>query len=228
MNIVITGANRGIGLELARQYLLRGDSIYAAVRAPLAVGELASLAVSSGGRLHVVACDVAVHSSVLAFAAEIKEPVDVLINNAGVKSYRDELADLDLEDAARIFQVNALGLLRVSIALLPMLRRASQPRIVNISSGLGSIDGNDSGGRYGYRMSKAALNMASRSMAHDLYDEGIVVAVLSPGWVQTDMGGPDAPTLVTDSAAGLISVIGGLTRKDTGMFFGFRGERIPW
>ncbi len=230
MKIVITGANRGIGLELVRQYLARGDSVHAGVRTPESAGELAALAESSGGRLRVAACDIASEASVRAFAATVSEPIDVLINNAGVRNRvrADELADLDLDEAARMFQVNALGPLRVTAALLPMLRKAQGARVVNLSSGLASIHDNTSGGAYGYRMSKAALNMASRTMAQDLKEQGLIAVVLSPGWVQTDMGGESAPTPVAESAAGLIGLIDRLTLEESGGFFGFRGERIAW
>jgi len=228
MKIVITGANRGIGLELARQYLSRGDSVHAGVRAPSEAGELSSLAEPSGGRLQLTACDVADEASVRAFAAAVAGPVDVLINNAGVRSHPDSLEQLDLDGAARTLQVNALGALRVTGALLPLLRRARGAKIVNISSELGSISGNSSGSSYGYRMSKAALNMASRSLAIDLKEEGIVAVALNPGWVKTDMGGSDAPLMVTESAAGIIRTIDGLTLQDSGGFFNFRGERLAW
>ncbi|WP_257448327.1 SDR family oxidoreductase [Archangium lipolyticum] len=226
MKIVITGANRGIGLELVRQYLARGDSVHAGVRTPESAGELAALVEPSGGRLRISACDVALETSVRAFADSVNGPVDLLINNAGMRNRPDDLDQL--EDAARTFEVNALGPLRVTRALLPMLRRARGAKIANISSGLGSIHDNTTGGAYGYRMSKAALNMASRSLAQDLRGEGIVTVVLSPGWVQTDMGGTDAPTPVAESVAGLLSLIDRLTPEDSGSFFGFRGERIAW
>jgi len=228
MHIVITGANRGIGLELVRQYLARGDSVHAGVRTLERSGGLADLAASSGGRLRIHACDVADESSVRAFAATVTEPVDVLLNNAGVRSRPDELQGFDAEDVTRTFQVNAVGALRVTGALLPMLRRARGARIANLSSGLGSIADNSWGGAYGYRMSKAALNMASRSLAHDLREDGIIAVALSPGWVQTDMGGSEAPTPVSESAAGLIALIDRLTLEDSGGFFGFQGERIAW
>jgi NAD(P)-dependent dehydrogenase (short-subunit alcohol dehydrogenase family) len=228
MTVIITGANRGIGLELARQYLKRGDTVYAGVRSPDADDDLGGLASLNGSRLKISKCDVASSSSVRSFAASISDAVDVLINNAGMKPERDNLDDLDLEGATQAFQVNALGVLRVTIALLPMLRRSKHARVANISSGLGSIEGNASGGIYGYRMSKSALNMASRSMACDLRDKGIIVAALSPGWVQTEMGGAGAPILVADSAQGLIGVIDRLTPNESGGFFGFRGERIAW
>jgi len=228
MKIVITGANRGIGLELTRQYLARGDSVSAGVRTPGRASELAALLKPSSGRLQIHACDVALESSVRSFAATMTEPVDLLINNAGVRSRPDSLEALDLDEAARTFQVNALGALRVTAALLPLLRRSKAARIANISSGLGSIGDNASGGSYGYRMSKAALNMATRSLAQDLRTEGLITVVLSPGWVQTDMGGVDAPTPVEESAAGLIALIDRITLEDSGSFLNFRGERIVW
>ncbi len=228
MHIVITGANRGIGLELAGQYLARGDTVHAGVREPGRAVQLTGLALRSDGRLLIDACDVASDASVRAFVAAVTGSVDVLINNAGARSEADELATLDLEAADRIFQVNALGALRVTRGLLPLLRRANHPKIANISSNMGSIDENNTGGSYGYRMSKAALNMATRSLAQDLRPEGIVAVALSPGWVQTDMGGPEAPTPVAESAAGLIAVIDRLTPADGGGFLDFRSRRIPW
>jgi NAD(P)-dependent dehydrogenase (short-subunit alcohol dehydrogenase family) len=228
MKIVITGANRGIGLELARQYLARGDSVVAAVRDPTEATRLAALGEGGGGRLRVAACDVTLDGSVRAFAAGLSEPVDLLINNAGIKTERDELADLDLGNAARTFQVNVLGVLRITLALLPLLRRAPAAKIASISSGLGSIERNLTGGIYGYRISKAALNMASRSLAQDLRKDRIIAVALTPGWVKTDMGGAGAPTEVSDSAAGLIRVIDGLKPEDSGKCISFLGENVPW
>ncbi len=228
MNIVITGANRGIGLELARQYLARGESVFAGVRTPESSGKLVDLNKASGGRLRIHACDVLDDASVRSFASAITEPVDLLINNAGVKLEKDELPDLDLENAARTFQVNVLGVLRVTLALLPALRRAPHPKIANTSSGLGSLERNTAGGIYGYRMSKAALNMASRSLAQDLRKDNIITVALTPGWVKTDMGGSGATTDVADSAAGLIGVIDRLTPEDSGRYISFQGESVPW
>jgi NAD(P)-dependent dehydrogenase (short-subunit alcohol dehydrogenase family) len=177
--------------------------------------------------LRISACDVTLEASVRAFAAGVSGPVDVLINNAGVRTRPDALGEPGLGQALRMYEVNALGTLRVSGELLPVLRKPGG-KIINITSGLGSIADNRTGGEYGYRMSKAALNMASRSLAEDLREEGILTVALSPGWVQTDMGGESAPTTVAESAAGLISVIDALTLKDSGGFFGFRGEPIAW
>jgi NAD(P)-dependent dehydrogenase (short-subunit alcohol dehydrogenase family) len=228
MHVVITGASRGIGLELTRQYLVRGDSVHAAVRTPDSARALATLAASD--RLAIDACDIAVDASVHAFSDLVRAPVDLLINNAGVrrKDGEDDFEQFDLEDAVRAYQVNALGALRVTRALLPVLRRSGRAKIVNLSSGLASIENNASGGGYAYRMSKAALNMATRSMAHDLRADGIAVFALSPGWVRTDMGGPDAPLSAADSVRELVGTIDRLTLEHTGGFFDLRGERIGW
>lgn len=228
MNIVITGANRGIGLELARQYLARGDNVYAGVRNPANTGELSALQATSAGELVINACDVAQTASVKAFAATLTVPVDILINNAGVRIKPDGLAEVAFGGPTQTFQINTLGPLRMTAALLPLLRRAKGAKIINFSSDMASLTNNITGGSYGYRMSKAALNMATRSLAHDLKPEGILAVVISPGWVKTDMGGPSATTPVADSALSLIQVIAKLTFADSGNYFDFQGGHLAW
>lgn len=227
MNVVITGASRGIGLELTRQCLARGDVVHAGVRSPAGAGALGALARDFTDRLHVHALDVGDEASVRAFAAAVPGPVHLLVNNAGVRSRPDGLAELDGDDLIRTFQVNAVGALRVTVALLPRLREG-RARVANLSSNLGSITDNSWGDAYGYRMSKAALNMATRSLAHDLKEDGILAFALSPGWVQTDMGGSEAPTTVDASASGLLAVLARLGTEDSGGFFDFTGARLPW
>ncbi|MFP2923645.1 SDR family oxidoreductase [Pyxidicoccus sp. 3LG] len=228
MNVVITGANRGIGLELVQQCLSRGNVVHAGVRAPERAAELTALGRDAGGRLHVHALDVADEASVRAFAVALPGPVHLLLNNAGVRSRPDDLADLDGDDLTRTFQVNAVAALRVTVALRPQLRAAGGAKVANLSSNLGSISDNSWGGAYGYRMSKAALNMATRSLGHDLKEDGILAFALSPGWVQTDMGGSEAPTTVDTSVTGLLAVLARLGPEDTGGFFDFEGKRLPW
>jgi len=228
MNLVITGANRGIGLELVRQYLERGDSVHAGVRDPASAAELAALVASSGGRLQLGACEVSDEASVRSFAAGVKGPVHLLLNNAGMRQRPDQLEDLDAAATLRTFQVNALGPLLLTRALLPQLRQAKGAKVANLGSGLGSIADNASGGVYGYRMSKAALGMATRSLAQDLKADGILAVVLSPGWVKTDMGGPEAPLTVAQSAAGLIAFLDALTPQQSGGFFDYGGEPLTW
>ncbi|MDI1476032.1 SDR family oxidoreductase [Polyangium sp. y55x31] len=229
MRVVITGANRGIGLELARRYLERGDHVDAGVRNPESAHDLAALGQGAGGRLRVFACDVADDTSVRAFAAAIGDvAVDVLINNAGVMGKWLSLEDLDFEDVTRTFDTNAVGALRVTSALLPHLRKSSVRKVVNMSSRMGSIAENTDGGAYAYRTSKAGLNMATKSMAIDLRGEDFTVVALHPDWVKTDMGGPDAPMSVEESVTGIMKLVDRLSRAESGGFYHFRGDPIPW
>lgn len=229
MRIVVTGANRGIGLELAKQFCARGDHVDAAVRNPDAAKDLAALAGSSGGRLRIFACDVTKDESVAAFVRALGDvAVDVLVNNAGVMGKMQALEKLDYADVARTIDTNAMGPLRVTAAILPNLRKSSVRKIMHITSGMGSITDNTSGGAYGYRMSKAALNMACKSMANDLRGEGFTAIVVNPGWVKTDMGGPSAPTPVEESARGLLVLVDRIGPADTGTFFDYRGHTWPF
>lgn len=229
MRIVITGANRGIGLELARQYVARGEVVEATVRDPARATELQALASESPGRLRLHACDVRDEQSVRAFARGLAAGgVDLLINNAGVKGAMESLEGQDLKDVMNTFDANTLGPIRVTRALLPRLREGPTKKLAHISSNLGSITDNTTGGLYGYRMSKVALNMANRSMAVDLREEGMVCLVLSPGWVKTDMGGQSAPTRVEESCAGMIRVIDAASISDTGRFLDFNGVECAW
>jgi NAD(P)-dependent dehydrogenase (short-subunit alcohol dehydrogenase family) len=136
--------------------------------------------------------------------------------------------DLELGDVGDTFDVNATGALRVSVALLPNIRRGGAKKLVHITSGMGSISDNTSGGYYAYRMSKAALNMMSRSLAVDLRGEGIASYVINPGWVQTDMGGRSAPTPVEESVRGILNEIDRATLADSGEFLNWRGNRYAW
>ena len=228
MRTLITGANRGIGLGLARQLLSRGDTVDAAVRDPDSAAQLRALAPAT--RLRIFACDVADQKSVDALARDLGDTaIDAVINNAGVwGGERQTLRDLDLQQALRTYEVNALGPLRVIRAVLPHLRRGTGKKVLNVTSGMGSIEDNTSGGWYGYRMSKAALDMATRSLAVDLKSDKIACAVINPGWVQTDMGGPSAPTTVDDSVRGILAQLDKLSMDNTGTFLQWKGGTYPW
>ncbi len=228
MRYVVTGASRGIGLELTRQLSQRGDHVEAVARDPR-VPQLAALVEGSRGLVRPHAADVASDASVNALTAALRDvAVDVLINNAGVMGKMQSLEELDLEDVTRTFDVNALGAVRVTRALLPQMERAPTRRVVHITSGMGSIADNTSGGAYGYRMSKAALNMANKSMSIDLRARGFTCVVMNPGWVKTDMGGSGAPTDVEDSVAKMLAIIDGLRQADSGTFFDYRGGTFPY
>ena len=226
MRFVVTGANRGIGLEFVKQLTARGEEVDATARDPEAAPELRAL-VRPGARLRAHRLDVADDASVASFAEQLPPgPVDVLINNAGVSGVKGG-EPIDPPDILRVFNVNAVGPLRMVRALLPRLRAGQTKRIVNLTSQLGSLAA-ASGGRYAYRMSKAALNMATRLLAEDLRNEGFRTVALHPGWVQTRMGGSAAPVPPEQSVRGMLQVIDGLTAEQSGRVFEFQGREIPW
>jgi NAD(P)-dependent dehydrogenase (short-subunit alcohol dehydrogenase family) len=164
MRVVVTGANRGLGLGFVEAFVARGDDVWAGTRKPAEAKELQALAALSGGKVHVLALDVTKDADVQALAAAIGDaPVDVLINNAGIAGrWNSTLASFDVEEALRCFDTNALGAIRVTRALIPNLR-AARGKVINMTSLMGSIGDNGSGRAYAYRMSKAALNMATRT-----------------------------------------------------------------
>ena len=230
MRALVTGANRGIGLELVRQLLARGDAVEACARHP----DAAALTALACDRLRVHPLDVTDPASVAALAAALGDlPIDVVFNVAGFyggphQSVALMARELALPEVARTFDVNAMGPLRVAVAVLPNVRRGAGKKLVHVTSGMGSISDNTSGGYYAYRMSKAALNMMSRSLAVDLHDEGITSVVINPGWVQTDMGGAGAPTPVDESVRGILTEVDRATLADSGEFLNWDGRRYAW
>ncbi len=216
---IVTGANRGIGLELTRQLLSRGDTVFAACRE-------AAPALTATGANVVAGIDVTDGESVDRLVDSLDgAAVDLLVNNAGILSH-ESLGDLDLARIRRQLEVNALGPLRVTAALLPNLRRGA--KVALVTSRMGSIADNSSGGSYGYRMSKAALNMAGVSLARDLAERGIAVAILHPGYVRTGMTGGQGLVGPDESAAGLLARIDALTLETSGSFWHANGEPLPW
>jgi len=230
MRALVTGANRGIGLELVRQLSARGDTVDACARTPDTATDLKALA---GDKVRLHALDVTDAASVRALATALGDAaIDVVFNVAGIEggpqSLRELADDLSLDAVTSTFDVNAAGALRVTVAVLPHVRRGTVKKLVHVTSGMGSISDNGSGGSYAYRMSKAALNMMSKSLAVDLKSEGITSVVINPGWVQTDMGGSRAPTPVDESIRGMLSVIDAATLADSGEFLNWKGNRYPW
>lgn len=216
--ILITGANRGIGLELCRQLVDRGDEVIAVCRVAGKHLNALNLRVIEG-------VDVSVAESVRGLQNQAGiGGLDWLINNAGILSV-ESLESLDFEAMERQFRINALGPLRVTAALLPKFGPGSKVGI--ITSRMGSIEDNTSGGYYGYRMSKAAVNMAGMSLARDLEERRIAVALLHPGMVATDMTGGRGVT-PEQSAGGLIKRMDALTMTESGSFWHAEGERLPW
>lgn len=226
--VLVTGANRGIGLEFAAQYAEDGWRVIASCRQPEQASELARLA--TDGNVKIVQLDVTDGASVSALAAELKgSPLELLINNAGVYGPKGRgLGELDGAAWLEVFATNSIAPLQITGALLANLKAAKRPRVVGISSRMGSIGDNSSGGAYIYRSSKAALNAALASAAIDLREAGIAVGILHPGWVETDMGGSNALIDTATSVAGLRKVIDKLDLKNSGRFFSYDGSSIPW
>ena len=226
---LITGANRGLGFEFATQYLADGWQVYAACRDPDTASELRRLA-QSGQKLRVLPLDVTDSQSVKAAAAELAEcAIDLLINNAGVGGAPNQtIGNIDYEAWAKVLDVNTMGPLRVSEAFVEHVARSERKLIVTLTSGMGSITDNTSGGAFAYRSSKAAVNMVMRSLAINLAPRGVTCVVINPGWVQTDMGGPDATTSPVESVTRLRRLIDRLTPKDSGRFFNHDGREYAW
>ncbi len=222
--VLVTGANRGLGLEFAKQYHAAGWEVVGTARDPDAAADLKALGV------RVEALDVANGASVAALAQRLKDqPIDLLINNAGVGiTEMKPLQEVNLDEYEHVIQVNAIGPVRVTQALLPNLRAGTGRQVVAISSSLGSITNNTSGGFWAYRESKAALDMFMRSLAVELQSEGFICIAMSPGWVKTDMGGPNADLTPEQSIAGMRKVLDGLRPEDTGRFFKHDGSTVAW
>ena len=218
-NILITGTNQGIGLELARQYTERGDHVIATCRT--ASAELTAL-----GCEVVEGVDVSNENSVAALAQKIgARSLDILINNAGILT-SESFNNLDYDRMRAQYEVNTLGPLRVTQSLSGHLGEGAKVGIV--SSRVGSMGDNGSGGNYGYRMSKAAVNMVGVNLSHDLKPRGIAVALLHPGYVRTHMTSGNGLTDARTAAAGLVARMDALTLDTTGTFWHAEGYELPW
>lgn len=224
--VLITGANRGIGLAMVQQALEDGDEVIATCRRP----EEAERILPAHERLRWLSLDVTDEDSIAALAKQLDGAgVDVLINNAGTYGPRGvTLGEVEAGPWLEVLRTNTIGPLLVTQALRPALRRGTERKIAFISSKVGSIDDNGSGGGYLYRSSKTALNQVMKSLSVDLAEEGFVVLALHPGWVRTRMGGPNALIDTDTSARGLLKVITEATPECSGRFFNYDGSTIPW
>jgi NAD(P)-dependent dehydrogenase (short-subunit alcohol dehydrogenase family) len=233
-HILVTGANRGIGLEFVRQLLTRGDRVVATCRQPGKANALNTLAGEHPGRLHVLPLEVANAKSRAELVRELPlvrelldgAPFDGLINNAGVLYQGERFGQLSEAHLDDCFRINTSGPLLLTEALVPHLRDGAT--VVNISSMLGSITSTQHFGTPSYNISKAAQNMATRLTARALADRGIIAIAMHPGWVQTDMGGDGAQIAPRDSVAGMLRVIDGVTLAMSGEFFDWNGAQVPW
>ncbi len=236
--ILITGANRGIGLELVREYLQRpGTLIFATCRHPDQADALRELA--QNGRVIILPLDVTDRASIDAAIAQIAAQVDgleLLYNNAGIypdgvfpqASHSSTFGYLEAEAMLEVFQVNTISPVIVTQAAADLLRKGTNARVINLSSDAGSIALRQYSGNYAYPMSKAALNMATRCLAGDFRRDKVIVVSVHPGWIRTDMGGDQAPLSLDEAIPSLIRVIDGLTLADSGEFFNWDGKRLAW
>ena len=226
---LITGANRGLGLEFARQYLGDGWQVYAACRNPASASELRRLAGNSDDKLQILAMDVTDTASIQAAATELDgEAIDLLLNNAGIIGPRGQtIGNIGYDAWAEVLAVNTMGPMRVSEGFVEHVARSDRKLIVTLTSGMGSIADNSTGGSIVYRSSKAAVNMVMRSLAIDLAPRGITCAVVNPGW-WTDMGGPNATLEPSESISALRRLIASLEAEQSGKFFNHTGRDYPW
>lgn len=229
---VVTGAGRGLGLEFTRQLLAAGAEVFALARKPDRSPGLESLQEAHPRALRVARADVTDEALIGAAHEAIRsvwDGIDLLINNAGTYGRHDAtLSSLDRDELIGVFDVNVLGPLRVTRILLDLIRRGRSPRVVNLSSLMGSIADNHSGGSWAYRISKAALNMATRNLAHELTPLGIVAVALHPGWVRTDMGGENAPLAPQEAVEAMLATIGRLGPDQAGRFLDRNGHPLPY
>lgn len=225
--ILITGANRGIGLEFVKQFSKKGHRIIACCRAPEKAAALQAIAQKQTVEIHGL--DVNRDESIANLVTQLgSTKIDLLINNAGIYGLRRGLGELDYEVWQNVFLTNTLGPIRVTEALVNKDCLEKGALLVYITSKMGSIADNSSGGAIVYRSSKAALNAAVKSVSHDLSGVGIHAMLLHPGWVQTDMGGPNALITTEESVSNMCRVIESFTPAMNGKFLNYDGKDISW
>ena len=229
MNILITGANRGLGLEFCRQYLTQGDRVIACCRAPGQATQLLALQ-KQFPALVIEQLDIVNESEVQQLSEKYHDlALDCLINNVGYYGQTPQsLENCEQQDWLNTVQVNAIAPILLTRALLPSLKKATSAKVAFLTSKMGSIGDNGSGRSYIYRSSKAALNAAIKSLAIDYVDEGLSVIALHPGWVRTDMGGPNGLIEPEESITGLRNVIAELDSNSSGSFKDYQGKSIVW
>jgi len=227
--ILITGASRGLGFEFVSQYVADGWRVFAACRSPAAATKLQRLAQDMQGMLKIVAMDVTDAESVREAATQLKDiTIDVLINSAGIAGLPGQkIGNVDYESWAHVFNVNTMGPLRV-LSLSDHIAGSARRLVVTITSGMGSLADNTSGGSIAYRSSKAAVNMVMRSAAIDLAPRGITCVLVNPGWVRTDMGGPKAPLSPQESVTAMRRLIETFGPNQSGKFYNHDGREYPW
>ncbi len=227
--ILITGANRGLGLALTRSFADLGWLTLACCRTPDKANDLQELAAAQNN-ITIHRLDVTDAEQISSLAAELSDcPIDILFNNAGIHGPSQQgFGETNVEGWLETFRVNSIAPLKISEALVEQVAASQQRIIAVMGSIMGSIADNSSGRNYAYRSSKAALHMVTRGLSVELADRGIIAVVLHPGWVRTDIGGDQAALSTEESAAGLTRVLLGLDADDNGKFFDYSGAERPW
>ncbi len=229
-DILVTGANRGIGLELVRQYAADGWGVHACCRQPDSAQALQQLAADHPGQVTIHPLEVTDDEQIAALANALRgRPIDILFNNAGVYGQADAwFGNTRRDDWLRALDVNTISPMKIMEALVDNVAMSERKIIATLSSKMGSMADNRSGGSYVYRSTKAALNAVMVSAAHDLKPRGISAVILHPGWVRTDMGGPNGELSVSESVTAMRRILDGVSLDDAGSFYEIDGTIIPW
>jgi NAD(P)-dependent dehydrogenase (short-subunit alcohol dehydrogenase family) len=234
-NIFITGSSRGLGLEFTKQYLKKGDKVIASCRNPEKAKDLQELKKEYPDTLLIFKLDVTKEEERNKIFEEIKmnlENIDILINNAGIVSGDEQkssvLGEVYKEDLSKVFLVNSIAPLLMSEKFLPLLEKSDIAKIANITSLNGSIAKRNVGGKYSYASSKAALNMITKILSNDLREKEITTLAIHPGWIYTDMGGPNAPLQKEEPVSEIINLIEETSIADSGKFLDREGNELPW
>jgi len=228
--VLITGANRGLGLEHARRFVARGARVYAAVRAPSDAAELHALAAEYRGQVELLPYEAGDPEAPAQLKAVLGgSTLDLLFANAGdIGGKHQSFGSVDVEAVLRLVRINALAPLKLAEMLADNVARSERKLMAFQSSLMGSVGDNGSGGYYEYRIAKTALNMIARSVSVDLGSRGVIAVALHPGWAQTRMGGANAPVPLDESVTGQQRLLDALTRADSGRFFNYDGKELPW
>ncbi len=224
--VLITGANRGLGLEFVKQYAMDDYQVIACTRKIIKKDALHRLQ-ASFENISIFTLDVADFSSIDQFAKTFKQPIDILINNAGVY-HNISMEHINYDAWLDAFKINTLAAFKMTTSFLPHLKKGTLKKVASLTSKMGSIDDNSGGSEYLYRSSKTALNMVMKSLSIDLKPYNLAMITLHPGWVRTDMGGPNGLIDVDESVAGMKRQIDKLSMKNTGQFIAYDGKKIPW
>jgi NAD(P)-dependent dehydrogenase (short-subunit alcohol dehydrogenase family) len=226
--VLVTGANRGLGLEFVRQYAARGAEVIATCRTPDTAAELAALARESG-RVTVLPLDVNDETGAMALVAKLGgRPIDVFVCNAGINSPPAKIDEIDEAGFLRVMQTNVMAPMRLAGLLADQVAASAEKRMVFLGSRMGSVGANDRGGGYVYRASKAALHAVVKSLSIDLAPHGVICVLLHPGAAKTAMAGARGTVEVDDSVRGMLAIVDGATSAESGRLFNYTGGELPW